>query len=168
MLARSLNSMPVSPIYSASPSIAYGKTRLETCIQAINRARYSTYLSFYITYIYTFIEFSPELFNDEEDDYSLYLLDPLEAQQTTSVSTSGAQSQVAGVAVGLGLLSTLSAPNPSQETVFVTGTVSMGPAGAESLEVIFNLREVQAFSDIYTSFTYKFNVIDEAQIEVVC
>lgn len=44
MLARSPTSVPVFMVYNAPhpgsiPSI-YGKTRLETCVQAINRSRY--------------------------------------------------------------------------------------------------------------------------------
>jgi hypothetical protein len=89
---------------------------------------------------------SPELSDNEEEDYSVYLLDPLESQQRNCLYTASTgavqQPQFLGVAVGLGLLSSLNT-NSSSDEVLVTGTVSTGPGGTESLEVAFNLREVR-------------------------
>ncbi|KAF9783780.1 hypothetical protein BJ322DRAFT_1067089 [Thelephora terrestris] len=131
MLARSPTSVPVFMVYNAphpgsAPSI-YGKTRLETCIQAINRS-------------------SPEFFSEDEEDYSVYLVDPVETQQSGSTlnnasSSNGVLPQFAGVTVGLGVLSTLL--DSSAEDVWVTGTISTGPDGSESLEVVFTLKPMK-------------------------
>ena len=48
--------------------------------------------------------------------------------------------QFMGVTVGLGGLSTLL--DSSAEDLWVTGTISTGPDGSESLEVVFTLKPV--------------------------
>ncbi|KAF9648397.1 hypothetical protein BDM02DRAFT_3269516 [Thelephora ganbajun] len=139
MLARSPTSVPVFMVYNAphpgsTPSI-YGKTRLETCVQAINRS-------------------SPEFFSEDEGDYSVYLVDPVETQQSGSTfnnpsSSSGMLPQFTGVTVGLGVLSSLL--DSSAEDVWVTGTISTGPDGSESLEVVFTLKPMKKIPQPATS-----------------
>jgi len=51
--------------------------------------------------------------------------------------------QFTGVTVGLGVLSSLL--DSSAEDAWVTGTISAGPNGSESLEVVFTLKPVRWF-----------------------
>ena len=151
MLARSPTSVPVFMVYNAphpgsTPSI-HGKTRLETCVQAINRSRCGVYVvgSFSLLSA-NFGNCSPEFFSEDEEDYSVYLVDPVETQQSGSTfsnasSSSGMLPQFTGVTVGLGVLSSLL--DSSAEDVWVTGTISTGPDGSESLEVVFTLKPVR-------------------------
>lgn len=88
---------------------------------------------------------SPEFFSEDEEDYSVYLVDPVETQQSGSTfnntsSNSGMPPQFTGVTVGLGSLSSLL--DSSAEDVWVAGTISTGPDGSESLEVVFTLKPV--------------------------
>ena len=88
---------------------------------------------------------SPEFFSEDEEDYSVYLVDPVETQQSGSTlnnasPSSGVLPQFMGVTVGLGVLSTLL--DSSAEDLWVTGTISTGPGGSESLEVVFTLKLV--------------------------
>ena len=88
---------------------------------------------------------SPEFFSEDEEDYSVYLVDPVETQQSGSTlnnasSSSGVLPQFMGVTVGLGVLSTLL--DSSAEDLWVTGTISTGPDDFESLEVVFTLKPV--------------------------
>jgi len=90
-------------------------------------------------------DYSPEFFSEDEEDYSVYLVDPVETQQSGSTfnnasSSSGTLPQFTGVTVGLGVLSTLL--DSSAEDLWVTGTISTGPDGSESLEVVFTLKPV--------------------------
>lgn len=71
----------------------------------------------------------------------MYLLDPLESQLPSTSTASTSVQSLQGVAVGLGLMSNLT---EFSEEIFVTGTVSKGQVGIDSLEVVFNLREVGA------------------------
>ena len=92
-----------------------------------------------------FGDYSPEFFSEDEEDYSVYLVDPVETQQSGSAfnnapSSSGVLSQFTGVTVGLGVLSSLL--DSSAEDVWVAGTISTGPGGSESLEVVFTLKPV--------------------------
>jgi len=89
--------------------------------------------------------YSPEFFSEDEEDHSVYLVDPVETQQSGSTfnnasSSSGTLPQFAGVTVGLGVLSTL-LDSPAED-LWVTGTISTGPDGSESLEVVFTLKPV--------------------------
>jgi len=89
--------------------------------------------------------YSPEFFSEDEEDYSVYLVDPVETQQSGSTfnnasSSSGTLPQFTGVTVGLGVLSTL-LDSPAED-LWVTGTISTGPDGSESLEVVFTLKPV--------------------------
>jgi hypothetical protein len=150
MLARSPTSVPVFMVYNApcpgsAPSI-YGKTRLETCVNAINRSRYGIHViaGFFMLRV-GLGNYSPEFFSEEEEDYSVYLVDPVETQQSGSAfnnasSSSGVLPQFTGVTVGLGVLSSLL--DSSSEDVWVAGTISTGPDGSESLEVVFTLKPV--------------------------
>ena len=95
-----------------------------------------------------FGDYSPEFFSEEEEDYSVYLVDPVETKQSVSTfsnasSSSGVLPQFMGVTVGLGVLSSLL--DSSAEDVWVTGTISTGPDGSESLEVVFTLKPVSEF-----------------------
>jgi len=90
-------------------------------------------------------DYSPEFFSEDEEDYSVYLVDPVETQQSGSTfnnasSSSGTLPQFTGVTVGLGVLSTL-LDSPAED-LWVTGTISTGPDGSESLEVVFTLKPV--------------------------
>ena len=92
-----------------------------------------------------FGDYSPELFSEDEEDYSVYLVDPVETQQSGSSlnntsASSGVLPQFYGVTVGLGVLSALF--DSSAEDIWVTGTISTGPDGSESLEVVFTLKPV--------------------------
>ncbi|KAF9228288.1 hypothetical protein BS17DRAFT_331908 [Gyrodon lividus] len=90
---------------------------------------------------------SPELLHDPERDFSLYALDPLEAQPVPSYATphSKGTTPSRGVAVALGLMSWALASGDS-ESIYVTGTILANPApGSSSLEVVFALREVCLF-----------------------
>ena len=69
----------------------------------------------------------------------------METQQSGSAfnnasSSSGTLPQFTGVTVGLGVLSSLL--DSSAEDVWVTGTISTGADGSESLEVVFTLKPV--------------------------
>lgn len=95
--------------------------------------------------ILRFGDHSPEFFSEDEEDHSVYLVDPVETRQSGSTfnnasSSSGTLPQFAGVTVGLGALSTLL--DSSAEDLWVTGTISAGPDGSESLEVVFTLKPV--------------------------
>ena len=95
--------------------------------------------------IANFGDSSPEFFSEDEEDYSVYLVDPVETQQSGSTlnnasSSSGVLRQFMGATVCLGILSTLL--DLSAEDLWVTGTISTGPDGSESLEVVFALKQV--------------------------
>ncbi|KIK22763.1 hypothetical protein PISMIDRAFT_101974, partial [Pisolithus microcarpus 441] len=80
---------------------------------------------------------SPELLQDSSRDFSLYVLDPLEAQPAPSnVCASGSAPR--GVAVALGLMS-WALESMESGCIHVTGTILPGSA---ALEVVFALREV--------------------------
>lgn len=87
---------------------------------------------------------SPELLQDPARDFSLYVLDPLEAQPlpTSLAHAPHNTSSPRGVAVALGLMSWALESNDSTD-VFVTGTVIHNASPA--LEVVFALREVCSF-----------------------
>lgn len=69
-------------------------------------------------------------------DYSLYILDPLE--DLISKSRHG---QSGGVAVGMGLMSTILAI-PMKESPSVTGTFVASGGEDDALEVVISLRQV--------------------------
>ncbi|KAG6333821.1 hypothetical protein ID866_5269 [Astraeus odoratus] len=81
---------------------------------------------------------SPELLQDSSRDFSLYVLDPLEAQPAPHASTTGPSAR--GVAVALGLM-TWALESDESASVYVTGTIL--PSSA-ALEVVFALREVRS------------------------
>ncbi|KZT19833.1 hypothetical protein NEOLEDRAFT_929006 [Neolentinus lepideus HHB14362 ss-1] len=80
---------------------------------------------------------SPELAQFKSRDFSIYLLDPLEASASTSPFAPAPTKQ--GVAVGMGLLSWAMATE-DDEDVQVTGTV-ISTGHGETLELVFALRE---------------------------
>jgi len=96
-------------------------------------------------------------------------VDPVETQQSGSTfsnasSSSGTLPQFSGVTVGLGVLSSLL--DSSAEDVWVTGTISTGPDGSESLEVVFTLKPVCYFLGVCgatESFWYVFWDADEKE-----
>ena len=62
--------------------------------------------------IANFGDYSPEFLSEDEEDHSVYLVDPVETRQSGSTlasvsSSNGILPQFMGVAVGLGILSTL-------------------------------------------------------------
>jgi hypothetical protein len=113
----------------------YATTSLKMCLDTICRS-------------------SPELVQDANRDFSVYVLDPLESNSApapvhisnttfncgSSVSTSAESSNA--VAVGLGLMSWALVAGES-DGVTVTGTLVKQGTGQEALEVIFALREVR-------------------------
>ena len=146
ILARSHSQLPVSPIPDPQQNDKDDKSRpkyatvsLRACLDTICRS-------------------SPELIQDNNRDYSVYVLDPLEsssapAPMNISNSNNSKSKQVAegppeqpcGVAVGLGLMSWALHEN---DGMVVTGTRVKMNTGQEALEVIFALREV---SHIYVA-----------------
>lgn len=73
-------------------------------------------------------------------DYSVYVLDPLEARSAMPTLTGNSNNVPHGVATGLGLMSV--ALDDPECDVLVTGTISNDGVQEEKLEVIFALREV--------------------------
>ncbi|KAJ7072581.1 hypothetical protein C8F01DRAFT_1361905 [Mycena amicta] len=127
---------------TAAPPARYACTSLKTCLDTICRT-------------------SPELIQDRSRDYSVYLLDPLEADcaptQPNSSQSSETSSADPTVAVGLGLMSWALAADES-ETVPVTGTLKASNAGKEMLELVFSLRstlpmEKSSLSDTVRSWS---------------
>ena len=112
---------------------------------------------------------SPEFFSEDEEDFSVYLVDPVETQQSGSAfnnasSSSGTLPQFTGVTVGLGVLSSLL--DSSAEDVWVTGTISTGADGSESLEVVFTLKpvcELAAPCGVIELIRYGSGIIDEEE-----
>ena len=86
---------------------------------------------------------SPELVQVHEGkrDYSVYVLDPLEARSSVPSIPGASGSSSHGVATGLGLMSV--ALNDPEIDVNVTGTINNDGIQEERLEVIFALREVR-------------------------
>lgn len=139
ILARSYAPVPVSLVPPEqgqvdAPSI-YGTASLKLCLTTICRS-------------------SPEHFQDNSRDYSVYVLDPLESNSAPapvhiSDTRSGAQAsqnavvvnQSRAVAVGLGLMSWALLADEGN-AMSVVGTLYKSGAGQEALEVIFALREV--------------------------
>lgn len=85
---------------------------------------------------------SPELVQVQEGkrDYSVYVLDPLEARSPVPTLPGNSNNVPHGVATGLGLVSV--ALDDPECDVSVTGTISNDGIQEEKLEVIFALREV--------------------------
>ena len=85
---------------------------------------------------------SPELVQVQEGkrDYSVYVLDPLEARSTVPTLPGSSNSAPHGVATGLGLMS-IALDDPECD-ISVTGTINTDGIQEERLEVIFALREV--------------------------
>lgn len=81
---------------------------------------------------------SPELLQDPSRDFSLYVLDPLEAHPVPSTVATNEPSP-RGVAVALGLMS-WALESAESATVHVTGTIL---PGFTAVEVVFALREVR-------------------------
>ncbi|PPQ89719.1 hypothetical protein CVT25_014120 [Psilocybe cyanescens] len=129
------NGDPASPDASKCPPL-YANVSLKTCLDTICRS-------------------SPELTQDSNRDFSLYVLDPLESNSApapvkisntnsdssyTANNSSNAE-QPRGVAVGLGFMSwALTADDVDATTV--VGTLVKQANGQQALEVIFALREV--------------------------
>jgi hypothetical protein len=140
ILARSHSPVPVSLIsepqeHSTQPKFA--TVSLKACLDTICRS-------------------SPELIQDNNRDYSVYVLDPLESSSapapmnisnssnvTASVKTQDKkQEQPCAVAVGLGLMS-WALHADERDGAVVTGTQVRLGTGQGALEVIFALREVR-------------------------
>ncbi|KAG8221359.1 hypothetical protein J3R82DRAFT_1531 [Butyriboletus roseoflavus] len=108
---------------SAENEPTYARTPLKACLAVV-------------------FDSSPELLQDSARDFSLYVLDPLEAQPlpTGLAQASHETSSPPGVAVALGLMSWALESNDSTN-VFVTGTII--PHASLTLEVVFALRETK-------------------------
>ncbi|KAJ7874796.1 hypothetical protein B0H14DRAFT_91966 [Mycena olivaceomarginata] len=143
ILARSHGAVPVE--FIPSPAIAtegasssrsvtpppprYASASLKTCLDAICRS-------------------SPEIIQDPNRDFSVYLLDPLEtdcAPAHVNISHSLSQASFpeapeSRVAVGLGLMS-WALMTDETDAIPVTGTLKVSGAGQQMLEVIFSLRQ---------------------------
>lgn len=151
ILARSSFLIPVTPIPEPPPEEKahatqpkYATVALRACLDTICRS-------------------SPELIQDNNRDYSVYVLDPLESNSAPapvniSSSNKGIKSAEKskehhyGVAVGLGLMSWALHEN---DGVVVTGTRVKMNTGQEALEVIFALRETAAMQRTSLSSTMK-------------
>ncbi|EKM57938.1 uncharacterized protein PHACADRAFT_116411, partial [Phanerochaete carnosa HHB-10118-sp] len=85
---------------------------------------------------------SPELIQVQEGkrDYSVYVLDPLEACSAVPALPGNSNNLPHGVATGLGLMSV--ALDDPECDVLVTGTITNDGIQEKKLEVIFALREV--------------------------
>ncbi len=86
------------------------------------------------------IRLSPEMIPDGTKDYSVYVLDPLEDIQSKARYGSAAANS-RGVAVGMGLLSTVLNPH-LPITLQVTGTIIGCDSEDAALEVVISLRHV--------------------------
>ncbi|KAJ7782809.1 hypothetical protein B0H16DRAFT_1494443 [Mycena metata] len=92
---------------------------------------------------------SPELIQDRNRDYSVYLLDPLETEYPPAQMNILPQAPTqepppeARVAVGLGFMS-WELKSHETEVKWVTGTLKVSGTGQEVLEIIFSLRETIA------------------------
>jgi hypothetical protein len=81
---------------------------------------------------------------DSTRDFSVYVLDPLEAPFIPPSADAQQQQQRGGVAVGLGLMSWALLADEN-ESVGVNGTLikqGQGQGGEQAVEVVFALREV--------------------------
>ncbi|KAL1746192.1 hypothetical protein HDZ31DRAFT_34776 [Schizophyllum fasciatum] len=123
ILARTLRPVEVTilsdaPAGPSTPQARYATALLKPTLDAVCRS-------------------SPELVQDRSRDFSVYLLDPLESNFAASNSRAGIDR---GVAVGLGLLSTVDeiADTP------VTGTLVRLPTGQEAVEIILSFTETRA------------------------
>ncbi|KAG6381882.1 hypothetical protein JVT61DRAFT_499 [Boletus reticuloceps] len=128
ILAKSSSQVPAAicnetTTLSATNYLAFARAPLKACLSAV-------------------CDSSPELLQDPARDFSLYVLDPLEAQPLpTSLShPSNNTSSPRGVAVALGLMSWALESNDSMN-VFVTGTII--PNASPALEIVFALRETK-------------------------
>lgn len=128
ILARSHSLVPVTLITN-NTGRRYATVSLKICLDTLCRS-------------------SPELVQDNSRDYSVYVLDPLEAGYSTgqnvASSSSDPTAQAAGVAVALGLMS-WALHTEESDSMPVTGTIIQQPTGQDALEVIFSLREVRSF-----------------------
>lgn len=88
--------------------------------------------------------YSPELVEVQEGkrDFTIYVLDPLEARSAIPSMPGGSNNHPHGVATGLGLMS-LALDDPECD-VSVTGTINNDGIQEEKLEVILALREVRS------------------------
>nr|GAT57900.1 predicted protein [Mycena chlorophos] len=118
-IAPSISSL-VNNIRSPTPSARYACTSLKSCLDAICRS-------------------SPELIQDRSRDWSVYLMDPLEADCAPAQPSKAHHPDMDPntVAVGLGLMSWALV---SEEPVTANGTLKASAAGLEMLELVFSLR----------------------------
>ena len=93
MLARSPATVPVSnsPRPSSAPSI-HGKTRLETCVQAMNRSGWGCMSSPVLHTNCRFGDYSPGFFSEDEGGHSVCLVDLMEAPKSESTFNNGSPS----------------------------------------------------------------------------
>ena len=143
ILARSHSAVPVNVISEPELDAKEHPTRLKFATVSLKAC------------LDTICRSSPELIQDNNRDYSVYVLDPLESgsapapMNISNLSNSSASTKVqdrkseqpCGVAVGLGLMS-WALHADENDGVFVTGTQVRLSAGQGALEVIFALREV--------------------------
>ena len=129
LLARSPGKCSVTTLKGFPPASNFAKTRLRPCLDFICRS-------------------SPELLHDPSRDYAVYILDPTEAAAAPSAAlaavggSSSGEGEVQGVAVGLGLVSTLT--TDSYSTTPAVGTIVTSPSGEKSLELVFTFRGVRS------------------------
>ncbi|KAL5518600.1 hypothetical protein ACEPAH_283 [Sanghuangporus vaninii] len=120
ILAKAPQKVPLLPVDSSSSSclpVKHGRASLKACALAICRS-------------------SPELSPDAAKDFSFYILDPLE-----DIMSKNRHGQSGGVAVGMGLLSTILSPY-APDTTMVTGTLVDCGQNEDALEVVVSLRQV--------------------------
>lgn len=113
ILARSHSPFPVTilPPFSSLPDVRYGTVSFMSCLNTLSRS-------------------SPELFTEQDKDYTIYHMDPSESTNPSQPS----------IAVAMGSLSEGLKSNDSN--ILITGTLRTLSTGLNALEVVFALREV--------------------------
>ncbi len=156
ILARSLTSVEITLISNADGAPRYGSLSLKRCLTTVCQS-------------------SPEIFQDLSQngtrDFSVYLLDPLEADtapEQLNISDNGdgaraAASQGRGVAVGMGLMSWGLESEESEEAA-VNGTLTKLPNGSPALEIVLALREVRVFLPLFSRYSM---LLDDTNVQVL-
>lgn len=150
LLALSPRKFPVTVIRlpsanDADTNILYGRAILKPFLEMICTGRYAAELIHVDNYL-TIIH-SPDVVQIEpgKKDFTIYVLDPLEARHVSPVLPSGSSpppNAQPGIAIGLGLLSAALYDGECDTTV--AGTILTDTIQEERLEVVFALREVCA------------------------
>lgn len=133
------------PSASESASVTcpvYGRAPLRPFLDMICRTRHLLFSYPVCSLLFLTALHSPELVQVQQGkrDYSVYVLDPLEARSSIPNLPGSSGSSAHGLATGLGLMSV--ALSDPECDFSVTGTINNDGIQEERLEVIFALREV--------------------------